>query len=91
MTRRRGRGHDTGAGGPKSGGLWRGGIVATQTCSGEQLRTHRVRRWEIRGMGRLLTSRGALGRLSGGGDTGRPWVDGDGASAARWRSGEREQ
>jgi hypothetical protein len=55
---RRGRGHDTGVGAPESGGLWRGGIAVAQTCFGEQLRTHRGRRWEFKGMGRLLTSRG---------------------------------
>jgi hypothetical protein len=29
--------------------------------------------------------------LNGGEDAGRPWVDGDGASAARWWFGECEQ
>jgi hypothetical protein len=32
----------------------------------------------------------APGHLNGGGDTVRPWVDGGGASAARWRFGLRE-
>jgi hypothetical protein len=52
---------------------------------------HQGRRWEIRGIGRLLTSRGALRCLNGGGDVGRPWVNGGGTSAARWRSCECEQ
>jgi hypothetical protein len=77
------RGHDTNAGALESSGLRRGGLAATQTCSDEQLRGRQGSIREIKGVGELLTSRRKYGAPENDGDAGMPWVDGDGASAAR--------
>jgi hypothetical protein len=52
-----GGGYNTGAKALEGGSPWRGGSAAAQLNSGERLRTHKGRKWEIRGKGRLVTSR----------------------------------
>jgi hypothetical protein len=55
------RGHDTSAEAPEGGGPWQDGLVVGQLNFGERLRTHNGRKGEIRGRGRLVTSREGSG------------------------------
>jgi hypothetical protein len=58
-----GSGHGTDTGAPESGVLRRGGLAAAQTCFGEKLRGQQGSTQEIKGAGKLLTSRGNSGAL----------------------------
>jgi hypothetical protein len=78
------RGDDIGAKAQEGGSPWRGGSAAAQLNSGERLCTHKGRKGEIRGRGRLVTSREGSGTFEWQRDAVRPRINGGGTLAARW-------
>jgi hypothetical protein len=85
------RGHNTGAEAPKGGGPWRDGSAAALPHFGEESRATKGGEGEIRGRGRLVTSREDSGSLNGSSGTTKARVDGDVVVVAQKKSGERGQ
>jgi hypothetical protein len=81
-------GHNTDVGGTRGCRTRRGGSTAARINSGEKLRGHYGSNRRNKGMGPFSPRVQTQGRLSDGGDAGKPQVDGGGLRLHREVSGE---